>query len=137
MTVFVDTSAIHALSDDRDASHPAARAAWAELLAARFSLVTTSYILLESWALLQRRLGLPVLRAFERDIKPLLEVEWVSPELHRHGVNAVFAANRRNLSLVDCVSFLVMQQGGIKTAFCFDDHFREQGFDVIPNASIR
>jgi len=45
---------------------------------------------------------------------------------------AVLSANRKKLSLVDCVSFQVMRETGIRTAFCFDEHFREQGFDVIP-----
>lgn len=42
-------------------------------------------------------------------------------------------ANRRQLSLVDCVSFTVMRERGIKTAFVFDDHFEEQGFECIPD----
>ena len=136
MTVFVDTSAIHAISDDRDASHGEALKSWASLLESRTEMVTTSYVLLETWALLQRRIGLSVLRAFERDIQPLLQIEWITPELHGVAAASVFAAGRRNLSLVDSVSFLVMRRRRIATAFTFDDHFREQGFDVIPAAPI-
>jgi uncharacterized protein len=36
------------------------------------------------------------------------------------------------LSLVDCISFQTMRVYGAQTAFCFDPHFREQGFDTIP-----
>jgi predicted nucleic acid-binding protein len=42
------------------------------------------------------------------------------------------AAARRKLSLVDCISFQTMREYGAPTAFCFDPHFREQGFDTIP-----
>lgn len=44
----------------------------------------------------------------------------------------MLAANRRNLSLVDCVSFEVMRDLGVKDVFAFDPHFREHGFTCIP-----
>ena len=43
----------------------------------------------------------------------------------------MLAAARKKLSLVDCVSFQIMRQQGVRAAFCFDSHFREQGFDVL------
>jgi predicted nucleic acid-binding protein len=46
-------------------------------------------------------------------------------------VGAVLAAARKKRSLVDCVSFQIMRQHGVRSAFCFDSHFREQGFDVL------
>jgi predicted nucleic acid-binding protein len=33
---------------------------------------------------------------------------------------------------VDCVSFEVMRRLGIRRAFTLDEHFREQGFEVVP-----
>ena len=32
--------------------------------------------------------------------------------------------------LVDCFSFVVMKEGKIKVALCFDEHFRQAGFEV-------
>jgi uncharacterized protein len=43
----------------------------------------------------------------------------------------VLAAARRNLSLVDCVSFELMRRLGIRRVFCFDPHFAEQGFELV------
>jgi len=74
MSVFVDTSALLAVLDAGDAQHPHARAAWETLLQQDEPLVTTSYVLVETFA-------------------------------HRLGVTALVAAGRRQLSLVDCVSF--------------------------------
>ena len=51
--------------------------------------------------------------------------------LHRSGVGALLSASRRDLSLVDCVSFEVMRTSGINTVFAFDKHFNEQGFTLI------
>jgi len=33
---------------------------------------------------------------------------------------------------VDCISFEVMRGLGITTAFTFDRHFAEMGFEVLP-----
>ena len=40
------------------------------------------------------------------------------------------AAGRRDLSLVDCASFEVMRRSGIRTAFAFDPHFGEFGYEI-------
>jgi predicted nucleic acid-binding protein len=132
MTIFVDTSAVYAVFDRDDSSHRAARAIWTRLVTEDATLVTTNYVLVETSALFQRRLGLAALRAFHEDIVPLLNVEWISEQMHVAGVAAVLAAARKKLSLVDCVSFQIMRQQGVRTAFCFDSHFREQGFELLP-----
>jgi predicted nucleic acid-binding protein len=128
MNVFVDTSAFYAVLDRDDLNHSAARAAWAALLREKATLFTTSYVLVETMALLQRRIGIAAMRAFHEDILPLLQVDWIAEEGHRAGVEAVLAAGKKALSMVDCVSFQAMRQMGLHHAFCFDKHFSEQGF---------
>jgi predicted nucleic acid-binding protein len=86
----------------------------------------------ETFALIQSRLGLEAVRGFQDEIVPVLNVEFVTPELHRLGIAALLAASRRGLSLVDCVSFEVMRELGIREAFAFDPHYRDYGFTVIP-----
>ena len=130
MTVFVDTSAFYAVFDRDGANHPAAKAAWTALLGEPATLWTTNYVLLETTALLQHRIGVAAVRSFHEDVVPLLQVDWVTAEAHRAGVEALLAAARKKLSLVDCVSFQTMRQLGVHVAFCFDAHFREQGFTL-------
>jgi predicted nucleic acid-binding protein len=132
MRVFVDTSALLAVLDRRDAHHPAAREIWARVLGFEEMPLTSNYVLVEINALLQARFGLKALRIFESEVLPALETAWVDEEVHQAGKGAVLAAGRRGLSLVDCVSFEVMRRHGIQTAFAFDRHFAEQGFSVIP-----
>ncbi len=67
-------------------------------------------------------------RALQENLMPLVEIHWIDQEMHVAGVAAVFTANRRSLSMVDCVSFIFMRQFGIREAFAFDGHFTEQGF---------
>ena len=132
MRVFVDTSAFYALLDRDDDNHAKARKAWAEIVDAGALTITDSYVLVETVALLQSRLGLEAVRGFEEAIVPVLQVEYVAAELHRLGMAALLIASRRRLSLVDCVSFEIMRRNGIATSFTFDGHFKEQGFRVIP-----
>lgn len=129
MKVFVDTSAFLAVLNADDSNHGLAKAIWESLLNSRTPLLTTSYVLVETYALIQHRLGMEAVRVFHEDIEPLLRIEWVDAPLHSLGMSAVLAANRRRLSLVDTVSFAVMRRLGIKMAFAFDQHFIEQGFE--------
>jgi uncharacterized protein len=132
MSVFADTSAFYALLDASDGHHRKAAAAWQEIIDSNQNVVTSNYVLVETFALIQSRLGLEAVRDFQRDIVPILDVTFITPELHRLGIAALIAASRRGLSLVDCVSFEVMRELGIKTAIAFDPHYREYGFTVIP-----
>jgi len=80
--IFVDTSGLCAVIDRDDANHPRAVSVWPELVN-ECSLITNDYVLVETAALLQFRLGIAAVR-------------------------------------------------GLQKAFCFDAHFREQGFETIP-----
>jgi len=132
MRIFVDTSAFYALLDGGDENHGAAKGAWTQMLNAGDPSVTSNYVLVETFALLQNRLGMAAVRGFQEDVMPVVHLEFISPEQHQSGISALLAADRRGLSLVDCVSFEVMRHLGIRTVFCFDTHFRKQGFTLIP-----
>ena len=132
MTIFIDTSAFYAVFDRDDSNHQPARAAWEAMLGDGSELLTNNYVLLETCALLQHRLGLAALRTFHEDVVPLVRIDWVAEGRHRAAAGAVVAAGRRKLSLVDCVSFQTMRELGVRSAFCFDKHFKDQGFETIP-----
>lgn len=38
----------------------------------------------------------------------------------------------KGYSLVDASSFAIMNRMGIKQALATDDHFRQEGFEVVP-----
>jgi len=132
MTVFLDTSGLYAVFDRSDTNHSRAKIAWAEWLREGTVLLTNNYVLLEATALLQDRIGVAAVRALHEEVTPLLQVDWVNEEQYRSGVESILAAGRKKLSLVDCVSFQTMRKHGVRTAFCFDVHFREQGFVTKP-----
>jgi len=131
MSVFLDTSALLAVLDADDQFHPRARRAWADLINRAEDLVCTNYILVETFALAQHRLGLEAVRSLVEDILPLLRVHWIGEAEHGAGVAALLTAGRRQLSLVDCTSFIVMRQLRLRTAFAFDSDFATQGFETL------
>lgn len=133
MMVFLDTSAFLAVLNANDQFHLSARLTWQEILASDTALFTSNYILLETIAVLQSRFGVESVRLFESDVLPVVETAWVDETLHQRGLSALLAANRRQLSLVDCTSFELMRQMNIRHVFTFDPHFVEQGFSVIPS----
>ena len=132
MSVFLDTSALFAVLDADDRYHAGADMVWRDLIAGTEDLVSTNYVLVETFALIQRRLGMAAVRTLDEDILPLVRVLWIDESDHRSGVTAFLTAGRRELSLVDCVSFLVMRRQDIRVAFAFDQEFQAQGFDTPP-----
>jgi len=130
---FLDTSAIYAILDRNDANHEAARTCWFKLLDSDSPVFTTNYVIVESCALAQSRLGVDAVRAIHEQILPVVEIVWVDEPAHSLAMSALLAAQRRKLSLVDCVSYAVMRQKGSHVAFAFDQHFTEERF-VFPGA---
>ena len=130
--IFVDTSAFYALIDAQDPNHGTARMTMERLHAEDASLLTHEYVLVETTALIQRRLGLGALRRFLDGMLPLVEIAWVDAHLHAEASEALLAAGRREVSLVDWTSFLVMRRHGVRQAFTFEADFVAQGFEVLP-----
>lgn len=130
MTTFVDTSALYALLDRDDRNHAAAAGAFPSLL--EEGLLTHSYVVVETSALVHRRLGPAATRALMEDLLSPLELVFVDADVHRAAVSAFLAAVRRRVSLVDWVSFELMRRLGIDRAFAFDADFQVQGFPTVP-----
>lgn len=131
MTIFVDTSALYAVLDRDDRNHSAAKASWTRLLESGETLLTTNYVVVETTALVQSRLGLQALQCLHTEVLPVLQVHWISEDEHRTAATGLLVAARKDLSLVDCTSFEVMRRLGLTSACAFDRHFGEQGFRLL------
>ncbi len=130
-TVFADTSGLLALLNAKDENHTRAEHAFANLRARRASLVSTSFVLVETYALIGRRLGLDAVRSFRADFAALIDVVWVDEALHNAGLDLLLERSKWLLSLVDAVSFVTMRQGNLEEAFAFDPHFEQEGFLIV------
>jgi len=127
--IFLDTSAIYALADKADPNHMTAYGKFEDVLKSGETFLLHNYILLESAALLQARLGLQSALLFLRDAKSF-EVEWVDLELHEWAAKELERIGKKGVSLVDCTSFLVMRRKGIQKTLAFDPDFKDQGFTI-------
>jgi predicted nucleic acid-binding protein len=128
--IFLDTSAIYALADRDDPLHAVARRRLQALADAGEEVLTHNYVLVESMALLQARLGAGAAARFARDAR-VFTVEWVDPATHEEAAGHIGRAPGRPVSFVDRVSFLIMKRRGVRTAFAFDADFDRAGFRLF------
>src|SRR5664280_871187 len=116
VSVIVDTSALFALLDRRDAKHASAVAFWTD--PDDEDLVTHAYVVVESVALVRSRLGAEAVAALVDGLLPAIRVEMVDRPLH----DACLADVRRigGASLVDRVTIAFAARHGIARAFAND-----------------
>lgn len=129
--IFADTSALYALLVANDAMHQPARDALHIIEAEGWGLVSSSFVLQETAALLAARTGLEAVRRLHRSVVPALDVIWIGRSVYERGMAAHLAGGSPRVSLTDWTSFEIMRDRGIATAFAFDRHFEVQGFELI------
>ena len=132
MSLFVDTSGFYALLVRTERDHSAMLEAFRAAAERGRRMVTTNYVIVETSALLQHRIGLAPVRDLEERILPLVTVQWVSSELHRRAVERLFRTDKRKVSLVDVVSFVVMDAEGLTDVMGLDPDFAAEGFRLLP-----
>jgi uncharacterized protein len=132
VTTFVDTSALFPLVDEGEPNRRAALGWFSGSIRDAEELVTHNYVVIESAALVQRRLGKGAIRTLLRDVLPAIGIAFVDDQLHARATSAFLAAAGRRPSLVDWVSFEFMRTQGIAQAFAFDRDFAAQGFETVP-----
>lgn len=130
--IFVDTSALFALIDGTDEGHQAAVDWLDRATEQEESLESHNYVVVESIALVHRRLGPDAVRDFANAYLPSLSIAYVDGDLHGRAMSAYLVSMTRETSFVDQVSFELMRDRGIDRAFAFDRHFTAEGFTTVP-----
>lgn len=124
--VLIDTSGFKALVDDKDQHYIEAKSIWNKLkLADNTSLVTSNFILDESFTLLRVR------RGFHKAIRLRNLLTKSTAAIYVIRVTAAdeqnawkwFKRDWRDLSFTDCVTFALMERVGIQRVVAFDEHF--------------
>ena len=132
MRTFVDTSALYALLDADDDNHAAAATWFGGLGTATEALVTHSYVVVESAALVHHRLGTSAVRDLFDALLPALNVVFVDAALHERATAAYLGGVSRRVSFVDRVSFQLVRDTALDRVFAFDRDFANEGFVVVP-----
>lgn len=124
MSILIDTGAFYALADEDDAFHEAAKAYYEANLGQQ-DFVTTDHILVETWHLINGRLGRREAMRFWAGIRQAIVTLLAVQPHHPDAAWAIAQQYRdQDFSLVDCTTFAIMEDLGIQTAFAFDAHFR-------------
>ena len=129
--IFADTSALYALLVHNDLMHERAKKCFSFFAENSVQLVSSSFVLVETIALLQRRIGLEAVQDFNARIVPLLKIIWVNGDWYRRAIQRLSFMAKKDTSLVDCLSFEIMEAHSIASAFAYDHHFEENGFAIV------
>jgi len=134
-SLFLDTSFIIALEDADDQNHQHAVAYWKGFKKNPRKLITTSYIFDETVTFLKKRIS-PEKAAEVGKLmlsSPTVELIHISEEHFDNGWKLFLKYHDKGFSFTDCISFLVMEEKGIKKALTFDEHFKQVGISVEPS----
>ncbi len=131
--IFLDTGYVIALSVESDEYHDRAVELAEKLEAEATRLVTTRAILLEIGNTLSkeryRQATVELLDSLEQD--PLVEIVSLSEELFAKAFELFRNRLDKEWGLVDCVSFIVMQENGLTEALTPDKHYKQAGFRAL------
>ncbi|MFM6919364.1 MAG: type II toxin-antitoxin system VapC family toxin, partial [Dolichospermum sp.] len=122
-----------ALSSVTDQNHARAVELANQIETNRTLLVTTQAILLEIGNALSkqryRASAIQLLESLETD--PNVEVVLLTNSLYQVAFNLFNQREDKEWGLVDCISFIVMQDRGITDALTADTHFQQAGFRAL------
>jgi len=130
--IFVDTGAWFAVAVVNDKNHPAARqwiAQNAEVL------ITSDDVVSETLTLLRARGESAMAVRVGEDFfaGEIARIAVVTEEDFRNAWDVFRDFKDKGWSFTDCTSKVLMERLGIKTAFAFDQHFRQFGsVEVVP-----
>ena len=131
--VFVDTSFFKVLIDTNDDFHLQAVDIWKGIIKDKRFLITTNFILDETFTLIRVRNGLAAALEFKDKLAEGLRRIKLIRIMIQDEAKAWdwFVNNWSDLSFTDCVSFAVMKRLGINTVAAFDKHFARAGFRLM------
>jgi len=130
--IFVDTSFFKAIADPKDDFHEDALNIFDRLTEEKTTLITSNFILDETYTLIRKRCGIEKVRQFTLALEEFeigLEIIRVKP-IDEQKAWDWFWKDWSGLSFTDCVSFALMQRLGLTRVATFDTHFSKAGFAV-------
>ena len=128
--VLVDTSALYSLHCDSDAFYHSAWAVYRWLTERGDSLWVTSYTLVETVALVHRRLGFGRVLELEEWREGRIRVLWVDDRAHAETWRLYVSQQGQGMNFVDCSVAIAARKMGA-TIFTFDSDFANQGLPVV------
>jgi len=133
-SIFVDTGAWYALTDESDQYHKKAVVTIKKLTAQECILITTNLVIHETFMLLSRRISRKTALAFLDEIYNAENVQIFHSDraIEKDAYKTIREYSDQDFSIADSVSFTIMRREGLKRAFTFDKHFKVMRFTIEP-----
>ena len=129
MRVFLDTGAFLALADEDDDYHTAAKSIYTELLQSKAQLLTSNFVLSETYTLIRSKVSHQAAVEFMKRLDQTgIKVLRVSEAIEQTGKAIFVRYDDKDFSFVDCTSFALIDHHRLDQAFAFDGHFRQYRF---------
>lgn len=131
--IFIDTSFFKALIDGDDDFHKKAVDIWEKLEKEKLILITSNYVLDETFTLIRARRGLAIVLEFRDYLWQSGSVFKIERVIAQDEAEAWFwfLKDWSKLSFTDCVSFALMKRLNLKRVLTFDRHFEKAGFVMV------
>jgi hypothetical protein len=131
--IFLDTAAFLAIENRKDSHHFEAIRYRDACFSKGETLITSDYILDESYTIIRMRAGHSVAVGFGETVRnsSILRIEYMLPEIIEEAWLIFQKYSDHDFSFTDCTSFRLMERLHIKTVFTFDSHFREYGRFIV------
>lgn len=131
MRIFVDTSAIVAVSNLVDPNNILAVEILQKVQVQAPEFVISNYVIAEILTVLSQKVSKSDAIQFKEEKLEKMEVVRINEYLEHQAFEIFKKIKSKNVSFVDCTSFALMQSLGIKTVFTFDKDFKKQGFRIL------
>lgn len=132
--IFIDSAAFFALTNANDQYHKFA----AEFLnvcldAKNFCFITSNLVLSETYTLIRYKVDFSVANTFlEKITHSSIEIVYSNVLVEKEAIKFLKKFDDIKLSYTDAVSFQIMKEQNINSAFTFDKHFEVVGYKCLP-----
>ncbi len=131
--VFIDTGAFIAKFIRSDRFHLRSIEMWEILEKKKEKIVTSNFVLDETFTLLARQSSYAFSAQIAHAVYSSEIIKIIRPS-HDTELSALLLFEKfsdQKVSFTDCISFQLMKEYRIKTAFSFDKHFSLAGFSLV------
>ena len=135
-SIFLDTNGWLALLNSVEVLHGQADRVWRNIVTGKHRIVLTDWIVAETGNGMARSHEKGrLLESLDRVMRnPRCELVFVDSELLRRSLDFFSRHHDKSWGLIDCASFVVMQERSIAEAFTSDLHFEQAGFKCLLSA---
>ena len=131
--IFGDTSAFFALVDKTERYHEKAIEMSNKIAKEKLEIVISDHILSETITLVRGKIGFRESLLIGKKLldSKITTLVIINEKILNNAWDIFLKYSDKDFSFIDCISFAVMEQEGIDTAFTFDHHFEQIGFKIL------